>query len=145
MSRIKISVAPFRDESIQTSTKLSLDVLKERQLRRHFESRSEVRPYTYVMVSVACFPVYCRLNNCLFLQFFLLKSRIACSRRRSNQKWSWIILSSWVSIWHKPIAIDQICRKKTILYRIDKCVHVCSALFGVFRVLEKSVEPSTTA
>ena len=41
MSRIKISVAPFRDESIQTSTKLSLDVLKEGQLRRHFESRSE--------------------------------------------------------------------------------------------------------
>ena len=41
MSCIKISVAPFRDESIQSSTKLSLDVLKERQLRRHFEYRSE--------------------------------------------------------------------------------------------------------
>ena len=51
----------------------------------------------YVMVSVACFPVNCRLNNCLFLRF----------------------LCWWAGL-HK------IYGKIIILYRIDTCVQVCS-------------------
>ena len=67
----------------------------------------------YDMVSVAYFRVNCRLNNCLFPRVFCC--RIAHSRISSNWRWCLITLSSRVSIWHKPAAIDQISRKNNSL------------------------------